>query len=54
MNKEKVSPGFGYALFVMVACFAFIMIPAALLGVKIHVMFLLSWLIAIPLCMGLG
>lgn len=54
MNKEKISPGFGYALFVMAACFAFIMIPAALLGVKIHVMFLLSWLIAVLLCMRLG
>ena len=38
----------------MVACFAFIMIPGALLGAKIHIMFLLSWLIAFPLCMTLG
>lgn len=54
MEKEKRSPGFGYAALVMGLCFAFIMIPAAVLGVKIHVMFMLSWLIAIPLCMYLG
>lgn len=54
MEKVKKRPEFGYALFVMAACFAFIMIPAALMGVKIHVMFVLSWLIAIPLCMHLG
>lgn len=53
-TKTKKRPSFGYALFVMAACFAFIMIPAALAGVKIHVMFVLSWLIAIPLCMRLG
>ncbi len=54
MSKEKKMPSFGYAAFVMIACFAFIMIPAAVMGAKIHVMFLLSWLIAIPLCMRLG
>ncbi len=54
MEKGKRKPGFGYAALVMGLCFAFIMIPAAVLGVKIHVMFMLSWLIAIPLCMLLG
>ncbi len=54
MSKEKKPTTFGYAAFVMIACFAFIMIPGALLGAKIHIMFLLSWLIAIPLCMFLG
>lgn len=53
-TKSKKRPSFAYAALVMIACFAFIMIPAALLGVKIHVMFVLSWLIAIPLCMALG
>lgn len=53
-TKRKKRPSFAYAALVMIACFAFIMIPAALLGVKIHVMFVLSWLIAIPLCMALG
>lgn len=55
-EKERVkkAPSFKYALFVMAVCFAFIMVPAALFGVKIHVMFVLSWLIAIPLCMRLG
>lgn len=54
VDNTKKRPSFGYALLVMAACFAFIMIPAALFGVKIHVMFVLSWLIAIPLCMRLG
>lgn len=54
MNKSKQNPSFRYAAIVMVVCFAFIMIPAAVLGVRIHVMFLLSWLLAFPLCMKLG
>lgn len=54
MAKEEKVTTFGFAVLVMAACFAFIMIPGALLGAKIHVMFLLSWLIAIPLCMTLG
>ena len=53
-GKQKKQPSFGYAALVMGLCFAFIMIPAALSGVKIHVMFALAWLIAIPLCMRLG
>lgn len=54
MNTMKRELTFSYAAFVMGVCFAFIMIPAAVFGVKIHVMFVLSWLIAIPLCMRLG
>ncbi len=54
MGKEKKQTTFGFAALVMITCFAFIMIPGALLGAKIHVMFLLSWLIAFPLCMYLG
>ncbi len=54
MGKEKKQTTFGYAAFVMIASFAFIMIPGAVLGAKIHVMFMLSWLVAFPLCMFLG
>ena len=54
MEKAKIRPSFGYAATVMGICFAFIMIPAAVAGVKIHVMFMLSWLLAIPMCMHLG
>lgn len=53
-TTEKRTPSLGYAAFVIIACFAFIMIPAVLLGARIHVMFVLSWLIAFPLCMRLG
>ena len=54
MGKEKKETTFTFAALAMIVCFAFIMIPGALLGAKIHVMFLLSWLIAIPLCMLRG
>ena len=54
MGKEKKETTFAFAALAMILCFAFIMIPGALLGAKIHVMFLLSWLIAIPLCMARG
>ena len=52
--KQKKETTFGFAALAMIACFAFIMIPSAVLGAKIHVMFLLSWLIAFGLCMSLG
>lgn len=52
--KEKMQPTFAYALLVMVICFAFVMIPTIFAGVNIRVMFLLSWLLAYPLCMRLG
>ena len=47
-------PTFGYALFTVVACFSVIMIPALAWGCKIHPLFLLSFLVAIPLCSRLG
>lgn len=53
-EKIKRAPTFREALFIMVVCFAFVMIPTIVAGVKIHVMFLLSWLLAYPLCMHLG
>lgn len=52
--KEKKETTFSFAALAMIACFAFIMIPGAVLGAKIHVMFLLSWLIAFALCMSRG
>ena len=54
MGKEKKETTFAFAALAMIACFAFIMLPGALAGAKIHVMFLLSWLIAITLCMLRG
>lgn len=53
-NKVKQKPSFAYAAFVMIVCFAFVMIPTIVAGVNIRVMFLLSWLLAYPLCMKLG
>ena len=52
MKKKETT--FGFAVLAMIACFAFIMIPGAIFGTKIHVMFLLSWLIAFGLCMSRG
>lgn len=52
--REKRQPSFRYALLVMVVCFAFVMVPTIYAGVNIRVMFLLSWLLAYPLCMKLG
>ena len=54
MEKNKKIPSFGYALLVVVLCFGVIMIPAVFLGAKTQPLFLISWLIAIPLCMRLG
>lgn len=53
-TREKKAPSFGYAALVMIVCFAFVMIPTIVAGVNIRVMFLLSWLLAYPLCMRLG
>ena len=53
MNNVK-KPTFGYALFTLTAVFAVIMIPALAWGAKIHPLFLLSYLVAIPLCTRLG
>ncbi len=52
--KQKKETTFAFAALTMIACFAFIIIPSAVLGTKIHVMFLLAWLIAFALCMSRG
>ena len=49
--KDVKKPTFAYALFTVVACFAVIMIPALAWGCKIHPLFLLSYLVALPLCL---
>lgn len=54
IKREKKMPTFGYALFTMIVCFAFVMIPTIVAGVNIRVMFLLAWLLAYALCMKLG
>lgn len=54
MEKTVKKPSFGYALFTVVAVFAVIMIPALAWGSKIHPLFLLSYLVALPLCLRLG
>ena len=51
--KDVKKPTFAYALFTVVACFAVIMIPALAWGCKIHPLFLLSYLVALPLCLRL-
>ena len=52
--KEKQTPSFGYAAFTVLLSFGIIMIPAVFLGAKTQPLFLISWLISIPLCMKLG
>ena len=54
LHFEKKTPSFGYALFVMVAVFAVIMVPALVWGAKINALFLISWLVAILLCVPTG
>ena len=51
---ENRTPTFGYAIFVLVFILGLIMIPSAIYGLQIRVLFLLSWLLAFPLCMRLG
>ncbi len=53
-NQTVKKPSFGYALFTVAASFAVIMIPALTWGAKIHPLFLLSYLVALPLCLRLG
>lgn len=53
-NKTWKKPTFGYALFTIIAVFSVVMIPALAWGSKIHPLFLLSWLVALPLCLRLG
>ena len=54
IEKTKQTPSFGYALFTVLLTFSIIMIPAVFLGAKTQPLFLVSWIIAIPLCMKLG
>ncbi|MGI6029106.1 MAG: Na+/H+ antiporter NhaC family protein [Candidatus Heteroscillospira sp.] len=53
-TKTKKAPSFAYALFTVLLTFSIIMIPAVFLGAKTQPLFLVSWMIAIPLCMKLG
>lgn len=54
MNGTRKKPTFGYALFTIIAVFSVVMFPALMWGSKIHPLFLLSYLIAVPLCLRLG
>ncbi|MDY3281206.1 Na+/H+ antiporter NhaC family protein [Dysosmobacter sp.] len=54
MEKAEKKPSFAYALLTVTVVFAVIMIPALAWGSKIHPLFLLSYLAALPLCMHLG
>ena len=53
-EKTKKAPSFGYAILTVVIAFGIIMIPAVFLGARTQPLFLISWLITIPLCMRLG
>lgn len=53
-ENQKKEPSFGYAILTVVIAFGIIMIPAVFLGAKTQPLFLISWLVTIPLCMRLG
>ncbi|MGN0837709.1 MAG: SLC13 family permease [Pyramidobacter sp.] len=52
--QEKKVPSLGYAVFTAVISFGVIMLPAVLLGARTQPLFLISWLLTIPLCRCLG
>ena len=52
--KTVKKPSFAYALGTIIALFAVIMVPALAWGSKIQPLFLLSYLVALPLCLRLG
>ena len=52
--KTVKKPSFAYALGTIIAVFAVIMVPALAWGSKIQPLFLLSYLVALPLCLRLG
>lgn len=52
--KEKQQPTFGYSLFAVLLSFSIIMVPAVFLGAKTQPLFLIAWMVAIPLSMHLG
>lgn len=54
LTTEKKAPSFGHALFIMIAVFAVIVAPALILGSKINALFLISWMVAIILCLTTG
>lgn len=53
-EKTKQKPSFGYAALTVLLAFGIIMVPAVFLGARTQPLFLISWLITIPLCMRLG
>ena len=53
-EKKKQDPGFGYAALTVCISFGIIMIPAVFLGARTQPLFLLSWLLTLPMCMKLG
>lgn len=54
MSKEKQVPSLGYAALTVLISFGIIMVPAVFLGARTQPLFLLSWLVTIPMCMKLG
>ncbi len=53
VNATK-KPTFVYALFVAILVLSFVIIPVVVFKLRVQVMFLLGWVLAIPLCMLLG
>lgn len=53
-EKTKQKPSFGYAALTVLLAFGIIMVPACSWGARTQPLFLISWLITIPLCMRLG
>ena len=53
-EKQKRPPSFGYAALTLLLAFGIIMVPAVLLKARTQPLFLISWLVTIPLCMRLG
>ncbi|MDO4719234.1 MAG: Na+/H+ antiporter NhaC family protein [Peptostreptococcaceae bacterium] len=52
--KEKKKPSFMYSLVTMVLVFSVIMVPSLAWGSKINALFLISWIVAMIMCMGTG
>lgn len=53
-KSEKQIPSFGYAVLVVLVAFGVIMFPAVYLGARTQPLFLISWLLTIPMCKRLG
>lgn len=54
MKVERKEPSFGYALMSFVLVLALVLGCNHLLGAPLQAMFMISWLLIIPLCMHLG